>query len=89
MLPWYDVPVTETPDEDDFEERFPGFEGFVLDMGELAEMDRDDVIAALRRIPETYTPWIEEQRARLDTDPDLDQHRVAAATGARQGRDGT
>ena len=78
VLPWYDVPVTETPDEADFEKRFPGFGGFVLDMGELAEMDRDDVIAALSRIPETYTLWIEEQRARLGIDPDLESHRVAA-----------
>ncbi len=78
VLPWHDVPVTETPSDDELAERFPGFEGFVLDMGELAAMDRDVLVTVLRRIPETYTKWIGEQRSRLDTDSGLAVHREAA-----------
>lgn len=78
VLPWYDVPVTETPYNDELSERFPGFEGFVLDMGELADLEHDELISVLRRIPETYTRWINEQRSRIDTDTGLSEHREAA-----------
>lgn len=78
VLPWYDVPVTETPDNDELRDRFPGFEGFVLDMGDLAALEQKQLVAVLLRIPEAYTRWIEEQRSRIDTDAGLAPHREAA-----------
>lgn len=84
VLPWYDVAVTETPADDELAARFPGFGGFVLDMGELAEMDRVELLTALRRIPETYTQWIRDEYSRIATDPDLAPHREAAKRALRK-----
>ena len=84
VLPWYDVPVTETPDNNELRDRFPDFEGFVLNMGELAELEHDRLVAVLQRIPETYTRWIDEQRARIDTDYGLAPHREATIRALRK-----
>lgn len=78
VLPSYDVPVTETPTDKELRDRFEGFEGFQLDMGELAALDQDVLVTVLRRIPETYGRWIDEQATRVESDPDLADHRVAA-----------
>ena len=80
MLPWYDVPVTEAPKDEELAELFPGFEGFELDMATLAEKPAEDLIRLLRRIPETYGNWIEEQESSLSAGgrSDLDAHRGAA-----------
>lgn len=77
VLPWYDVPVTETPTDDEIESEFPAFGGFELDMEILATLEQSDLVAALRRIPETYTRWIDQQRDKLDN-PDIVPHRAAA-----------
>lgn len=79
VMPWYDVPVTETPRDEELETEFPGFEGFELDMGVLATLDRADLVDVLRRIPDTYGRWIEVQRARvIGRVHDLEVHRAAA-----------
>jgi len=78
VMPFYDVPVTEPPGHDELAEEFEGFEGFELDMKTLAEMPRDDLVAVLRRIPETYGRWIEGERERLRNSPDLNAHEAAA-----------
>jgi len=80
VLPWYDVPVTEAPADDELAEEFPGFEGFELDMGKLAEAPARELIGWLRRVPETYGRWIDDQRGRLEDGgaPDLEPHREAA-----------
>ena len=80
VMPWYDVPVTEAPSNDELADEFPGFEGFELDMGTLADAEKDELIGHLLRIPETYGRWIERQRSRLDdgSAPDLESHREAA-----------
>lgn len=77
VMPSSDVPITETPSNDELAERFPGFEGFVLNMGQLADMDRNTLIPVLQRMPEAYSRWIDEQRLRLDSEADLSEHRVA------------
>ena len=89
VLPWYDVPVTETPSEDELRADFPEFEGFELDMRTLAELPREQLVTVLGRIPETYGKWIEGQRVSMTADPHLDRHAAAAglalerAEGAR------
>ena len=74
VMPSYDVPTTEMPTNDELEDRFPGFEGFELDMGVLAEASTEELIPLLRRIPDTYALWIKEQSERLEQDPDLVGH---------------
>lgn len=89
VLPWYDVPVTEAPTDDELAEEFPGFEGFVLDMAELASLPDEELIVALRRIPDTYRRWIDAQQARLDggSAPDLEVHREAALLSLDRARE--
>ena len=77
VLPSTDVPVTETPTDEELADRFPGFEGFVLDMAELASLGQEELADALRRIPATYSLWIEEQRSRLKGDRALAHHQSA------------
>lgn len=79
VLPTYDVPVTETPGDDELAAEFPGFEGFVLAMGELATLERDELVRCLRRLPDTYLRWIESQSVRaLAGEDGLDAHAFAA-----------
>jgi hypothetical protein len=80
VLPWYDVPVTEAPSDDELAQEFPGFEGFELDMGKLADAPTAELVARLRRVPDTYGRWIDAQRARIGEGgaPDLESHREAA-----------
>lgn len=80
VLPSYDVPVTETPGDEELADDFPGFEGFELDMNDLATKPESEVITALERIPATYQRWIDARRASLNdgTRPDLERHREAA-----------
>lgn len=86
VLPWYDVPVTETPADDELADRFDGFEGFELDMADLADLYRNELVAVLRRIPNTYGQWIDEQAARVSTDAGLAGHEVAAERALKKAR---
>jgi hypothetical protein len=81
VLPSYDVPITQNPCDAELGDEFPDFGGFVLDMAELATLERDDLVVALRRIPDTYGRWIAAQRERLAGDPTLATH-TSAATAA-------
>ncbi len=70
ILPKYEVPVTETPGLAD-EDR-PGMkrmiaEGF-LDMENLAQLDKDALVAGLKILTEDYALWITEQRERIGKD---------------------
>ena len=80
ILPTYDVPVTETPGDEELAEDFDDFEGFELDMAKLATLPAGEVIAAMRSIPKTYGRWIEARRTSLDdgSRPDLARHQEAA-----------
>lgn len=70
VLPEYEVPITETPGMDSGDR--PAMRRMVdeglLDMKELAKMDRSDLLAALRILTDDYETWIAEQRARIGTD---------------------
>jgi hypothetical protein len=77
VLPWYDVPVTEMPTDEELEEDFPGFSGFELDMKVLAELPREELAEVLARIPDTYGRWIEAQRARVDAG-EFDAYKASA-----------
>ncbi len=78
VLPWYDVPVTETPSDDELADDLPGFEGFELDMAALAEMPKEQLVEMLDRIPLAYRQWIDVQSRRIGRDPDLVPHAEAA-----------
>lgn len=70
VLPEYEVPITETPGMDSGDR--PAMRRMVdeglLDMKELAKMDRPDLLAALKILTDDYETWIEEQRTRIGTD---------------------
>jgi len=72
VLPQYEVAITETPGLDP-EDR-PALRCMVdeglLDMRELADMERSDLIAALSILTDDYEAWIGEQRARIGKDVD-------------------
>jgi len=70
VLPEYEVPITETPGLDPGDRpasRRMVDEG-LLDMKELAKMDRPDLLAALNILTDDYEAWIGEQRARIGAD---------------------
>jgi hypothetical protein len=81
VVPQHEIPQTTPPTTADVE-RNPAFgrlEGLVLDMKELAECPRQELINKLRPLVTAYDAWIEREAGRID-DPDerLDQYRVAA-----------
>lgn len=62
VMPQYDIPVTETPglDESDREAmRRLVHDGF-LDMKTLAELDRTELVTALKILTDDYAQWIKE-----------------------------
>lgn len=61
VIPSYDVPKTEVPNPDDI----PGISGLVLDMKELAEVDKEALLDSLRVLPNEYEDWISRQEARV------------------------
>jgi len=70
VLPEYEVPITETPGMGSGDR--PAMRRMVdeglLDMKELAKMDRPDLLAALRILTDDYETWIAEERARIGAD---------------------
>lgn len=70
VLPEYEVPITETPGMGSGDR--PAMRRMVdeglLDMKELAKMDRPDLLAALKILTDDYETWIAEQRARIGAD---------------------
>jgi hypothetical protein len=75
-MPAYEVEQTVAPDLVDV----PQLAGLQVDMRVLATAPRAEVIAALRPLADGYRVWLDQQDERLDTDPDLAEHRVAAAS---------
>jgi hypothetical protein len=71
VIPQYEVALTEPPPGLDPDDR-PALRGMVeeglLDMQELARMDRDDLVRALSILTDDYDTWIAEQRARIGKD---------------------
>ncbi|MCZ4262300.1 DISARM system helicase DrmA [Limimaricola sp. G21655-S1] len=84
IMPQYEVPVTETPGSK-AEDR-PAMKKMIadghLDMNELAELERDELIAALQVLTADYRAWIEEQGSRIGADV-LGHDTQAAAALAR------
>ncbi|MCH4874752.1 DISARM system helicase DrmA [Pseudomonas sp. TMW22091] len=70
VMPQYEVPVTETPGLDSQDR--PAMRRLVdeelLDMKHLAELETDELVAALGILTEDYAAWIKNQRARIETD---------------------
>lgn len=70
VLPEYEVPVTETPGIDERDR--PAMRKMVadglLDMSNLANMDKDDLVAALKILTDDYESWTGEQRGRIGVD---------------------
>ncbi len=79
------MPVTETPADDELAGRFDGFEGFELDMAELADLDRDEVVAVL---PDPQHVRAVDRRAsrRVSIDTGLAGHEVAAERALEKAR---
>jgi hypothetical protein len=75
VIPAFDVPRTEAPTA----KEEPALAGAMLDMGDLARLDRSAVDGALRPLVDAYRDWIGRQRARLEAGRDrLRDHQVAA-----------
>jgi hypothetical protein len=70
VMPQYEVPVTETPGLDSQDR--PAMRRLVdeelLDMKHLAELETDELVAALGILTEDYAAWIKDQRARIETE---------------------
>ncbi|WP_273234421.1 DISARM system helicase DrmA [Pseudomonas kuykendallii] len=70
VMPQYEVPVTETPGLDPQDR--PAMRRLVdeglLDMKRLAELEKDQLVTALGILTEDYAAWIDDQRARTDSD---------------------
>ena len=86
FVPDHDVPLTEAPTDQELAEEFDGFEGFVVDMGELAAAEDDELVDMLRCIPDLYERWIEKQAERIGREPDLEAHSEAADEAIRKAR---
>lgn len=67
VVPWYDVPATETPTEKEFKE----LAGLVLDMKELSELGTSELVETLSVLPRAYESWIEERETEAADDPGL------------------
>lgn len=70
VMPQYEVPVTETPGLDSQDR--PAMRRLVdeglLDMKRLAELKKEELVAALGILTEDYASWIEDQHARVESD---------------------
>lgn len=70
VMPQYEVPVTETPGLDSQDR--PAMRRLVdeglLDMKHLAELKKEELVAALGILTEDYASWIEDQHARVESD---------------------
>ena len=70
VMPQYEVPVTETPGLDSQDR--PAMRRLVdeglLDMKRLAELKKEELVAALGILTEDYASWIEDQHARVEID---------------------
>jgi hypothetical protein len=70
VLPDYEIPTTETPgleNKDRAAMRKMTKDGY-LDMQRLAELDRNELVAALKILTDDYALWISEQRHRVGKD---------------------
>ena len=70
IMPEYEVPITEVPglrDEDRPVLKTMVNDGY-LDMTDLAEMERGELVSALTLMTDDYAAWIAEQLARVGVD---------------------
>jgi hypothetical protein len=78
VMPEYEVPITEVPGLRDGDR--PALKAMLdegyLDMQNLAEMDRAELVKALSTMTTDYVAWIEEQTGRIGVD--VIGHEVAA-----------
>ena len=84
VVPEYEVPVTEAPglDDNDRPAMRRMIEEGLLDMSRLADMERHELIEALRVLTDDYRTWIEEQQVRIGKD--LVGHDDAARSAIRR-----
>ncbi len=73
-MPAYEVEQTVAP----VAAQVPQLAGLEVDMRTLATAPRAQVLAALRPLADGYLNWLDQQDARLTTDPTLTGHDVAA-----------
>ena len=68
VLPEYELQVTETPglDEGDRPTMRKMIETGFLDMDNLAEMERDELISGLKMLTDDYAAWITERKSELE-----------------------
>ncbi|MDG1431935.1 MAG: DISARM system helicase DrmA [Paracoccaceae bacterium] len=83
VIPEYEVPVTETPGlwADDRTAMRAMVDDGHLDMKVLADMNRNDLIAALSAIAEDYGQWIDEQNTRIGRDVEGHDDQAKEALG--------
>ena len=74
FLPSFEVGQTVAPDPSEIS----GLDARILDMRHLATAERSDVVAGLQPLHAAYTRWLDDQEARLSTEPDLAAHRPGA-----------
>jgi hypothetical protein len=79
FIPKSEVPQQTPPDANDN----PDLAGVVLDMKELAEMPKGDLVASLRRLETAYGKWIAKEQGKLaDSAERLADHTDAAQRAA-------
>lgn len=86
FVPSYDVPLTEAPTDEELAREFEGFEGFVVDMRELAAANDTELVEKVHRLPDLYERWIDDQEDRIDAETDLQAHEEAAREAIRKAR---
>lgn len=67
FLPTYEVPMVETPSSEDN----PDLLGMILDMKELASLNKDNLKTKLLILTSAYKKWIESQESTIKSQPDV------------------
>jgi len=81
-LPAFDVPQTVAPAID----HEPRLTGLVLDMRVLASLEPDRLREALLPLVAGYESWLDAQKSRWASEPDLIQHQQAGKASVEEGR---
>lgn len=82
-MPAYEVEQTVAPAP----AQVPQLAGLEVDMRTLATAPRAEVLTALRPLSEGYLQWLDEQENRLESDPSLTGHSVAARSHLQDARE--
>lgn len=81
VAPTYEVPKTTPPDATEI----PELTGLVLDMGILADSDRETLLKQLQPLPDAYESWIEQQAQRIhDPTENLENYAETAQSAIAQ-----